>query len=523
MLDGFPQNVQVTMTNMQASRFEKLKVVVFSSNAMRRVAVERRFSRVQDFMELISPLSGEYRPPFKARPKFELIDLANDKLIPWQLLLNWGVSDEYRYHGQSVVSISYYTIDGKPYSKVRVRLGPSGKHFRWDEDTPGKIIPYGYHKLDLARRDGYLPIGEGESDAWAFWLHDMPYLGVPGGKNEACLNGTALHDILRIYIIQEPDKTGKAFYSRVHRQLRYSGYTGEIYALPFKEITGSKDPNELHKRLIRERKFSAFKEVMAQALTQAIPSGNITLPEIFVGDQLRTVADCALKALEKQETENPSIFVQSASLVRVGTDELQRPIIKTMGIPEIKNALTYAADWYRLKETIKESVKIPIAPPANIAENILSRTVEEWPFQPLEAVVQIPTPRSDGTLLSEFWLLIAETCLYYAPQRDLFLPEIPAHPTKSDIEQAVRLLGGFLGDFPYESQADAANAFGLLITIVIRQLVRHVPLALIDATKQGTGKGLLTDVMAITATGRTAASITQCSSDEEWRRSSPLY
>src|SRR5690348_2622085 len=46
--------------------------------------------------------------------------------------------------------------------------------------------------------------------------------------------------------------------------------------------------------------------------------------------------------------------------------------------------------------------------------------------------------------------------------------------------------------------------------------MRHVPLALIDATKQGVGKGLMTDLMAIIATGRTAASITQCSSDEEW-------
>jgi hypothetical protein len=462
----------------------------------------------------LSP-GGDFRPAFKPRPKFELIDLAADKLIPWQLLLNCGVSDEYSYHGRSVVRITYYTIDGKPYSKVRIRLGLSGNDSKWDEDTPGQIIPYGYHKLDLARRDKYLCIGEGESDAWTFWLHDMPFLAVPGGTNDKCLNGAALYNIPRIYVIQEPDNTGKAFYSRVHRRLRFSGYSGELYALPFKESTGCKDPNELHKWLVREHRFSAFKEVIAQALTEAIPSGDITLPEIFIGDQLRTVADHALKALERQEDENPSIFVQSASLVRVGTDELQRPVIKTMGIPEIKHALTFAADWYRLKETSGGPVKVPVAPPANIAENILSRPVQEWPFQPLEAIVQIPTPRSDGTLLSEHGY-DPQTGLYYARQPDLYLPEISAHPTKLDIAQAVAFLVGFLGDFPYETKADAANAFGLLITIVIRHLVRHVPLALIDATKQGVGKGLLTDLMAIIATGRTAASVTQCSSDEEW-------
>ena len=44
------------------------------------------------------------------------------------------------------------------------------------------------------------------------------------------------------------------------------------------------------------------------------------------------------------------------------------------------------------------------------------------------------------------------------------------------------------------------------------------PLALIDAPKQGTGKGLLSDVVSIIATGNSAAILTMSDSDEELQK-----
>src|SRR5437660_1674066 len=58
---------------------------------------------------------------------------------------------------------------------------------------------------------------------------------------------------------------------------------------------------------------------------------------------------------------------------------------------------------------------------------------------------------------------------------------------------------------------------GLMMTPIIRPAIkRHVPLALIDAPKQGTGKGLLSDVISIIAIGESASILTAPTNDDEW-------
>src|SRR5207253_1759749 len=51
------------------------------------------------------------------------------------------------------------------------------------------------------------------------------------------------------------------------------------------------------------------------------------LPEIIVGGQLRDLVARALETLQLAETEQPTVFVQSARLVQVVRDEKQRPLI----------------------------------------------------------------------------------------------------------------------------------------------------------------------------------------------------
>ena len=71
------------------------------------------------------------------------------------------------------------------------------------------------------------------------------------------------------------------------------------------------------------------------------------------------------------------------------------------------------------------------------------------------------------------------------------LAPIPEAPTRAQVEQALRRIFSIIGEFPYVSQADRANTLGLLLTPLLRYAFSgHVPLALVDAPKQGTGKGL---------------------------------
>lgn len=458
-----------------------------------------------------------YRPKFKIRPKLELIDLAADKLIPWQFLFKEGVEDEYAWKGSKVVRITYYDAAGNVHSKIRLRLGLSGKESCWDKDSPGTLVPYGLHRLSMAREAGYLLIGEGESDAWTCWLHSIPFLGVPGASNTKCLDGRALADIPRVYIIQEPDAAGQNFYPKVHSQLRSTGYTGELFAIPFKKLTGQKDPNALHKAL----RGQGFTEALQQALAAAIPAGDdeqhdSDLPEIILGGQLRETVDDSIDVLKRTQQNEQTIFVQSGRLVRVARDEKGRPVIVAFGEAALREALSRAANFYRLRKKGEDYEAVSASPPKEAVESILHALPQSWPFPALEAIVETPVIRPDGSIL-DVPGYDAATMLYYAPPDGMTACKVPHMPTQADVAQALAFIWDVIGEFPYEAQADKANALAALLTPIIRPALKgHVPLALIDAPKPGSGKGLLAEVIAIGATGTNAALLSAPGSDEEW-------
>lgn len=225
-----------------------------------------------------------FRPRRKIhRASISTIDLAINKQIDWKELFNHGVTDGYKYHGQEVVRIVYKTRDGEEHPKIRVRKGTSGHDSEWVKESPGKIIPYGAWRIDEAELAGYLVICEGESDCWTGWHYDLPFLGIPGATNDSCLITIAkdLASIPAIYILQEPDQVekarslseaGKGFYARVFKRLRDNGYTGKIYCIDFKKLTGAKDPNELHKAIRKKQESAQFREIFEEAMHNADPA-----------------------------------------------------------------------------------------------------------------------------------------------------------------------------------------------------------------------------------------------------------
>ncbi len=249
------------------------------------------------------------------------------------------------------------------------------------------------------------------------------------------------------------------------------------------------------------------------------------LPEIIVGsDQLREMTNQAIDALMRVESLTPSLFLQSARMVRVGHNEMKRPIVTQMGAPEVKEALTHAADYYRLKRTSTtagEHEKIPVSPPREIAEQILARQTQKpyLPFPSLEAIVEVPVIRPDGTILDQPGY-DATTRLYYAPRAGMEACKIPLVPSQVEREAALALILETIGEFPYVDEADSANALALLLTPFLRPAIRrHIPLALLDAPKPGTGKGLFSDVVSIIATGASSAVLTMSDSEEELQKS----
>ena len=234
------------------------------------------------------------------------------------------------------------------------------------------------------------------------------------------------------------------------------------------------------------------------------------LPGVLLSNRpLRDISDEALDHLMR--THVP-IYVRHGELVRIQRKEDGMPFIETISDAAFKGILARAMNFVKL--TMKGPFHV--APSDIIVKDILA--IGAWPFPPLDTIVEFPVFRPDGTLLEKQGY-DPITRLYYAPTPNLHIPAIPEYPTEDDILAAVALIHEVIGEFPYENEASYANAFGLLLTPLIRQAINgHVPLALIDATRPGTGKSLLAETVSMIATGRKAAMMTAPYDDDEWRK-----
>lgn len=243
---------------------------------------------------------------------------------------------------------------------------------------------------------------------------------------------------------------------------------------------------------------------------QSDPSGRRQI--IVNGRPLPDITDEIINELHTAN-EPPVLFIRSGEITAVRTDENGAPLVEIQGTYKLRDRISRVIDTTRAN---KQGDLTHCPPPIDLVQNILAQPA--WPFPPLQAVTELPTLRQDGTLHDQPGY-DPHTRLLYIPG-DLEIPPIPAAPTDTETKAAVATIrDDLLGDFPFDSDADAANAIGLLLTPLIRPAIRgQIPLALIDATEPGTGKGLLANVCAVIATGRPAAARPLTNNDEEARK-----
>jgi hypothetical protein len=259
---------------------------------------------------------------------------------------------------------------------------------------------------------------------------------------------------------------------------------------------------------------STAEEHEALTLSQLLQTDG--LPGVFCTPlrPWRDITDEALAHLVAAQTEaRTPIYVRHGVLVRIVRKEDGSPSIEALTEPALKDLLARSMNFVRMGTR----GPMHIAPPDSIVKNLLSRS--SWPFAALEAIVEFPVFRPDGMLLDRAGYDQA-TRLYYAPTPGLVIPPIPEHPSDEEIVDALSLIDEALGEFPYQDTASHANAYGLLLTPLIRQSISgHVPIALLDAPRPGTGKSLLAETVAMIATGRKAAMIAApYDDDNEWRK-----
>lgn len=154
-------------------------------------------------------------------------------------------------------------------------------------------------------------------------------------------------------------------------------------------------------------------------------------------------------------------------------------------------------------------------PDPNTIKATLSRAEK---FAPLERVAHAPYVRPDGSVVTEpGYDEATRTMLILDPELDGI--EVPESPTPEQVAAARELvMTEWLGDFPFDTDADRANMLALALTPAIRGLAPRVPLAVVDGLQMGVGKNKIADTLLLVYTGQAAKPMNFVDELEELRK-----
>lgn len=246
-------------------------------------------------------------------------------------------------------------------------------------------------------------------------------------------------------------------------------------------------------------------------------------PEVITNNrELGEIRDETLEAIHRANEQTPALFLRSGVIVNVTSDENGRALIIPTTKAAMRNHATDAAvfktETVRSKEGETYVVETLVSPPNDVVESILALPSGRLPFPALVALTEAPIIRPDGTIRTDVGYDHA-TKLYYLPSEPVDMPRVPDNPTRKQITDARDLVSDLIADFPFVDQSSKANALGMIVGAVIRSAVDGpAPLAVVDATAPGTGKSLLTDMVAVISTGRPAAFISWPNDEDEARK-----
>ncbi len=244
---------------------------------------------------------------------------------------------------------------------------------------------------------------------------------------------------------------------------------------------------------------------------------NAGLPMIMIDD--RQLSDLTLQSMAaiKRANSPPSVFVRGGVLARVVLDERGIPVIEQMDMARVRCRLTDVSNFFTMRRSDGGYIPVGTFPPRQLAENILAQ--EEWDLPPLAGIARSPILHADGSICTKAGY-DSISRLKYCPDPSLNLKPIPEFPCGEEVRASVDILLKVIEDFPFVDQASRANTLAILFSILMRPVISgHVPLAIVDAPSQGTGKSLLIMAMATIAVGKVSSeSIPTKKNEDEWRK-----
>ncbi len=209
----------------------------------------------------------------------------------------------------------------------------------------------------------------------------------------------------------------------------------------------------------------------------------------------------------------PQVFVFADLVQQIATGPRGDRRFKSVSEAACRTILATSARWMR---TTERGEAVDVLPPLHAVRAILAEL--DPPFPRVERLLSAPAFVADGRLLRTPGY-DAEARVYLDLPQGLVIPPLPEQPTAADLAQARRLiLDELLGEFPFVSAADKAQALALLLLPFVRDLIAGpTPLHLAKAPAPGTGKGLLVECALMPGCGD-VATMTEGRDEDGWRK-----
>jgi hypothetical protein len=244
------------------------------------------------------------------------------------------------------------------------------------------------------------------------------------------------------------------------------------------------------------------------------------LPVVIISVKEGETNDHILDAI----AHNSNVFQRGRQLVKVVRESTRSntPIVRigslvitpygTAGFREKITECAVLMKWSQPTKN-KPSVCVLCRPPENAAAQILERGEYPASVKHLEGVIEAPTMTHDGRFITEAGY-DQSSCLLYRPNAEY--PPLPTNPTHKDARESAKVLLALISEFPFVQQHHRAVWLACLLTILTRHAIPGpTPCFLFDANAPGTGKSLLTDLIAIIALGRPMARVSWPDNDQE--------
>jgi hypothetical protein len=257
----------------------------------------------------------------------------------------------------------------------------------------------------------------------------------------------------------------------------------------------------------------------AARATDSRPAIHLKANEI---ERIVNEAEAALIAADRglYQRDGEIVFVGIVTKIAANGVPVQVQSIVERADHALREDMSSAAAF--LKYDARSKGMVGADPPMTIVQTLKQRDGERLRFRILSGVINAPTIRHDGSVLSVPGY-DALTGLLFDP-RGVAFPSVPERPTRKDAEQSLAKLHDLIKDFPFVTPAHRAVALSAIMTAPVRRTLKSAPLHGFSATVAGSGKGMLVNLAGIISTGSEVPVTAQAGDEElEKRLASSLF